>query len=390
MTPPRPNGDPDCVDVVLLGVGAVGRELLSQIATARTAASARLRIRGLVDRTGYVFNPRGLSRREIREIRTWKQNGASLCTRPNGSKARPAKSLRAILDSSARPGVLVDVTAADTHEMLESALNDGWSVVLANKAPIAATQSRADQLESAARRGGGSIRHEATVGAGLPVIETLNSLLASGDRVLGIDACPSGTLGFIFRRVADGNSFSCAVREAMEAGYTEPDPRADLSGLDVARKALILARMLGFRGDIHADSVESLVPARFRDMPVDRFFAELPTLDDHWRRRVAAAGSRGAALEYRARVTPRRIGVGLVEVSRSDQLGALRGPDNHFAFRTARYQTRPLVIAGPGAGAAVTAAGVHSDILRVAASNQADARGMAVYTRPMNARNSAM
>lgn len=353
-----------CINVVLLGVGAVGRELLTQIASPRNRAWSSVRVCALVDRSGYVCEPCGFSRRELRAITDWKRRGGSLGSMPNGRKAAPIASARAIDQSGIRPGVLVDVTAADTHDVLQRGLIGGWDVVLANKGPIAGRQSRADQLMAAARRGGGSILHEATVGAGLPVIETLNRLLESGDRVLAIDACPSGTLGFLCGRVGEGADFSDALKEAIEAGYTEPDPRDDLSGLDVARKALILGRVIGFRGELDVASIESLVPARLRHASLGRFIAGARSMDDAWRRRVAAARSRGAVLRYRARVTTRGIRVGLAEVAADDSLGALNGPDNHFAFITARYRSRPLVISGPGAGAAVTAAGVHGDILR--------------------------
>lgn len=332
----RGDGHADRVDVALLGVGAVGRELLTQITSSRNPNWSRLRICALVDRSGYVCNPRGFSRRELRDLRDWKRRGASLGSRTSGRKADPAASLRAITAMTTAPGVLVDVTPADTHDLLERVLAEGWHAVLANKGPIAGTQSRADRLAAAAHRGGGRILHEATVGAGLPVIDTLNRLLESGDRVLRIDASPSGTLGFIFGRVGDGVDFSVALREAIEAGYTEPDPRDDLSGLDVARKAVILARMIGFRGQVDLASVETVVPEHLHALSPGRFLDSLRGLDAAWRRRVAWARSRGKVLRYRARVTPRGISVGLAEVAAHHPLGALRGPDNYFGFTTAR------------------------------------------------------
>lgn len=380
----------DCINVVLLGVGAVGRELLTQIASPRNRMWRRVRVCALIDRGGYVSEARGFSRRELRDIVDWKSRGRSLGSLPSGRKGSPIVSGRAVDQSGIRPGVLVDVTAADTHEILERGLRRGWDVVLANKRPIAGTQSCADRLVAAARHGAGSILHEATVGAGLPVIETLKRLLESGDRVLAIDACPSGTLGFLCGRVGDGVDFSAALRQAMEAGYTEPDPRDDLSGLDVARKALILGRMIGFRGELDPASIESLVPVQLRNASPGRFIAATRAMDAMWRGRVNDARSRGAVLRYRARVTTRRISIGLAEVAADDTLGALKGPDNLFAFTTARYRSRPLVIAGPGAGAAVTAAGVHGDILRALARRIASHRHVfATSTAERTGRNSA-
>jgi homoserine dehydrogenase len=210
------------------------------------------------------------------------------------------------------------------------------------------------------------VRHEATVGAGLPVIDTLHKLQDSGDRVLRIEGCPSGTLGFLFGELGRGAAFSGALRAAMARGYTEPDPRDDLSGTDVARKALILARLVGFRGDLGSIAVESLVPPALRGVPRDEFLARAGELDAPWAARVRAAAAKGRVLRYRARVTPRTITVGIVSVAATDPLGALSGTDNQFAFTTARYRPQPLVITGPGAGAAVTAAGVYGDLLALA------------------------
>ncbi|HEY0970793.1 MAG TPA: hypothetical protein VGE02_07445, partial [Gemmatimonadales bacterium] len=267
--------------------------------------------------------------------------------------------------SPARP-ILVDVTATDTGPVLERALARGWDVVLANKVPLAGTQAAADRLREAACRAGRHLLHEATVGAGLPVIDTLRKLTESGDHVLSIEGCPSGTLGYLFGELGRGTAFSAALRRAMEAGYTEPDPRADLSGVDVARKALILARIIGFRGDLADVRVESLVPEALRTVPLEEFLARAPELDDPWAERVRSAREEGRVLRYRARVTPRSIDVGLVAVELADPLGALTGTDNQFSFTTERYHAQPLVITGPGAGAAVTAAGVFNDLLRLA------------------------
>jgi aspartokinase/homoserine dehydrogenase 1 len=152
----------------------------------------------------------------------------------------------------------------------------------------------------------------------------------------------------------------------MKLGYTEPDPRDDLSGMDVARKALILGRLIGFPGELADVRVESLVPDDLRDLPLEEFLACLPEVDALWETRVQDARGRGAVLRYRATVTKRDAGVGVVAVDAASSLAALTGTDNQFSFTTARYRTNPLVITGPGAGAAVTAAGVLNDVLKLA------------------------
>ena len=349
-------------DVVLLGVGSIGRELLSQLAE----ADAPVRVCGLVDRSGFVFDGGGLSAERLADVAARKREGARLASL-GGTAATAAQAFESFAEEELWRPVLVDATAADTGAVLERALTRGWDLVLANKIPLAADRDSAERLSHAARRHRRRILHEATVGAGLPVLDTLRKLKESGDRVLYIEGCPSGTLGYLFGEIGRGSAFSLALRDAVARGYTEPDPRVDLSGLDVARKALILARRIGFSGDLRNVAVDSLVPASLERVSADEFLARAAELDAEWARRAAQARSRGAVLRYRARATPTSVTVGLVEVPHSDPLGALQGTDNQFAFRTARYHEQPLVIRGPGAGPAVTAAGVFNDLLRLAA-----------------------
>ena len=210
--------------------------------------------------------------------------------------------------------------------------------------------------------------HEATVGAGLPIIDTINKLQESGDEVLRIEGCPSGTLGYLFGELGRGSTFSAALRAAMALGYTEPDPRDDLSGMDVARKALILGRVLGFDEELESVIVESLVPDGYRDLPTSEFISRLEELDTLWRKRVDDARTQGSVLRYRATVSRDSVRVGLVAVHTASSLGALTGTDNQFSITTSRYRDNPIVITGPGAGVAVTAAGVLNDVLKLAGS----------------------
>jgi aspartokinase/homoserine dehydrogenase 1 len=366
-------------NVVLLGVGAIGRELLRQLATNHRTSVSTIRVCGLVDRSGFVFEPAGLSWRRAMELRAHKASGRSLATAEGGRQSSPEEAVDTITSKSAGMSranrILVDATAADTLPLLETALVRGCDLVLANKLPLAGTQSVHDRLHDIARVRRRRILHEATVGAGLPVIDTLHKLVDAGDRVLAIDGCPSGTLGFLFGELGKGRSFSSALHDAVAAGFTEPDPRTDLSGIDVARKALILARLLGFRGDLEDVAVESLVPKELGAVTTDAFLSRASELDAAWDANVRAARTQGCVLRYRARVTRRSISIGLAHVAAGDPLSTLSGTDNQFAFTTSRYRTQPLVITGPGAGPAVTAAGVYNDLLLLA-STQASRRSV--------------
>jgi homoserine dehydrogenase len=249
---------------------------------------------------------------------------------------------------------------------LEQALTHGMDLVLANKRPLADRRAVSDGLWQTARARGRRILHEATVGAGLPIIDTYHKLVESGDRVDRIEGLLSGTLGYVLSEVTVGVPFSRAVRSAMTKGYTEPDPRDDLSGMDVARKALILARLLGYQGELRQSSVESLVPKWARSLSLEQFLDRIEELDAPWKRRADSAAAEGSVLRYVALVTPSKIAVGVRAVSMTSPLAGIKGSDNQLVFTTARYKTNPLVITGPGAGAEVTAAGVLNDILRLA------------------------
>jgi aspartokinase/homoserine dehydrogenase 1 len=239
-------------------------------------------------------------------------------------------------------------------------------VVLANKRPLADLRDATRGLARHAAAHGRRVLHEATVGAGLPLLDTISKLQESGDEVLAIEGCPSGTLGYLFGEIGRGTPFSSALRAAITLGYTEPDPRDDLSGVDVARKAIILAQLLGYEETLDKVEVESLVPDELRSVPVAEFLARVEELDPLWRDRTAEAHQSGRVLRYRASVTAESVRVGLVAVDVSSSFATLTGTDNQFAITTTRYRANPIVITGPGAGVAVTAAGVLNDVLKLA------------------------
>jgi aspartokinase/homoserine dehydrogenase 1 len=347
-------------DVVLLGFGRVGRALATMAAG---AGKGRIRIVAALDRSGYVFDPRGVARARLQRLAEGKDEGALLA----GLGGRPAsapEALRWIAAHAVSRPVLVDVTAEETGDLLVAALGQGFDLVLANKKPLAGSTAAYRQLLETAAAAGRRVRYEATVGAGLPVIDTFRKLVESGDRVLRVEGCVSGTLGFVLSSLEAGRPFSEAVREAVAKGYAEPDPREDLSGRDVLRKGLILARLLGYAGP--APAAENLVPAALRRLPLARFMQRLGSLDEGWRLRVEAEAARGRVLRYVVVATARGVSAGLKAVPSASRFGSLAGTRNLLSFTTRRYRTEPLVVSGPGAGAEVTAAGILNDIQSLA------------------------
>jgi aspartokinase/homoserine dehydrogenase 1 len=347
-------------DVVLLGFGRVGRALATMAAG---AGEGRIRIVAALDRSGYVFDPRGVSRARLQRLAEGKYGGALLAGL-GGRAASAPEALRWIAAHAVSRPVLVDVTAEETGDLLVTALGQGFDLVLANKKPLAGSAAAYRRLLGTAAVAGRRVRYEATVGAGLPVIDTFRKLVESGDRVMRVEGCVSGTLGFVLSSLEAGRPFSQAVREAVASGFAEPDPREDLSGQDVLRKGLILARLIGHSGP--APAAENLVPPALRRLPLARFLDRLVSLDEGWRRRVAAEDRRGRVLRYVVVATARGVSAGLRAVPRESALGALTGTRNLLSFTTRRYRAEPLVVSGPGAGAEVTAAGLLNDIQSLA------------------------
>jgi aspartokinase/homoserine dehydrogenase 1 len=225
-----------------------------------------------------------------------------------------------------------------------------------------------DSLKTARRAGGTHYLYEGTVGAGLPVIQTLRDLRETGDEIDSIEGIFSGTLAYLFN-VYDGSTpFSAIVREAKTRGYTEPDPRDDLSGTDVARKLIILAREMGLRLEMSDVKVDSLVPVDLEKGSIDGFLDGLSAYDADMQQRFEAAAKAGRVLRYVGRITARgEATVGLVELDRKHAFANIALTDNVVRFSTARYNKNALIVQGPGAGPEVTAGGVFADLLRLSA-----------------------
>ncbi|MCC7324212.1 MAG: bifunctional aspartate kinase/homoserine dehydrogenase I [Gemmatimonadaceae bacterium] len=355
----------DQVDVVLLGFGQIGRALARMLPRAKQDG-VTLRIVGAIDRSGFVFDAAGFSTRRLTQLVNHKASGQGLATADGARSSSASEAVREIARHALSHPILVDVTADDTLPALKLALSSGMDLVMANKRPLGGPLADAKSLLDLAASQGRRMLHETTVGAGLPIIDTFHKLVESGDRVLKIEGCTSGTLGFLLDEVSKGKKFSEALKRAMQLGFTEPDARDDLSGMDVARKALILARLIGYQGELKDIAVESLVPDALRSVSRDDFVARIPEMDALWETRARQARDKGQVWRYVARISRQRVTVSLQAVPLSSPFAALKGTDNQVVFTTMRYRENPLVITGPGAGPQVTAAGVVNDVLKLA------------------------
>lgn len=357
--------------LTFLGFGQIGqalaKQLISQEKHLRAALGADIKVVAVADRSGIKIEENGFSPAILQKMARQKASGARLFERSSTLKLEQIQKLMReelwILPSH-RP-ILVDLTSEETAPLLQEALERGFHVVLANKKPLAVPQIEYDRLMQTAHDRGLHLRYEATAGAGLPVLDTLGKLREAGDRVETILGCFSGTLGYIMTALEDGAKFSDSVRQAWKLGYTEPDPRDDLSGMDVARKALILARTLGRRVDLSDIELEPLFGANVDDADPERFIEKLKALDAHFAQRVAEAKGNKQVLRYVAKIGRGVMRVGVESVPESSPMGRLRGSDNQVAIYSKRYRTNPLVVTGPGAGAEVTAAGVLNDIVAI-------------------------
>lgn len=354
------------VSLFVLGKGKVGSQFLSQLAVQRAGFErdydVALRLVGIADSRRTLFEPEGV------DLAGW---AGALAAEPESGPfdlARGAPLLER-LGKLPHP-VLVDLTAADGMEAVYAeAFRRGADVVSANKRPLAAPAEAREAILAAQRRHHRHYLYEATVGASLPLIGTLAGLRHAGDRVRRIEGALSGTLGHVCGELTKGAPLSLAVRWARELGYTEADPRDDLSGLDTARKAVILARELGLRASVEEVEREPLVPAELLARPGELLQA-LRWYDPFLEERVRALRAEGKALRYLAAIEPTgdgaaRIRVGPLGVGPEHLASRLRGVEAYVACHTERYQDHPLLVQGAGVGAVSTAGGVLAEIFRL-------------------------
>ncbi|KRG77726.1 aspartate kinase [Stenotrophomonas chelatiphaga] len=355
---------PQTFAVGVIGPGNVGAALLDQLQAAQPQllgkANIDLRLRAVASRRGMHLAPRALQ-------------GPWRAALADAASASDLDAFTAHLLSAHLPhAVVIDCSgSAEVAGRYEGWLAAGIHVVTPNKQAGSGPLARYQSIRAAAAASGARFRYEATVGAGLPVITTLRDLVDTGDEVLSIEGIFSGTLAWLFNRFDGSQPFSALVEQARGMGYTEPDPRDDLSGIDVARKLVILAREAGRDLSLEQVQVESLVPEALRAGSVDAFMQRLGDNDDALLQRLQQARARGAVLRYVAALSAQGASVGLVEIPLDHAFANLKLTDNVVQFRTRRYCDNPLVVQGPGAGPEVTAAGVFADLLRVAAGEGA-------------------
>ncbi|WP_426688538.1 homoserine dehydrogenase [Rhodanobacter ginsengiterrae] len=338
------------IAIVLLGTGVVGGALLKLL---NTAAAGSLRLVGVANSRRQQTEPARLAQRNLRE--QLNREGAP----------RDNAGLLAALDASgAAVKVIIDASASTALASRHAEwLAHGYHVVTANKA-LAGGELSGWRALQAALVGGSRYGDSATVGAGLPVLSTLRRLRLCGDTLLTLEGVFSGSLSWLFNQYDGSRPFSELLREARQLGYTEPDPRSDLSGEDVARKLLIIARNAGYALGNDEVQVEDLVPPSLRTLDTEAFMTQLDELDATLAARHAAASARGCVLRFLARLNQRgQARVGLTEVPLTHPAARLYGTDNQFALTTTRYHSQPLVIQGPGAGPEVTAQALLGDVL---------------------------
>lgn len=353
---------PHTLSIGIIGPGTVGRVLLDQLASQssrlREQFQIDLRVRGILASERMLLSDSGV------DLANWRE-----AFKNSSTEADLARFVEHLDVDHLPHTVLIDCTASEAvARHYPQWLASGIHVVTPNKKANSAPLAFYREVRAAGRNSGAHYLYEATVGAGLPVIQTLRDLRETGDEIESIEGIFSGTLAYLFN-VYDGKvAFSEIVRDAKQRGYTEPDPRDDLSGTDVARKLIILGREMGLALEMSDVRVESLVPPDLSGASIEEFMSGLPRFDAAMNERLKAAQGRGKVLRYVGRITSKgEATVGLIELDRSHSFANMALTDNVVRFSTGRYNANALIVQGPGAGPEVTAGGVFADLLRLSA-----------------------
>jgi len=350
--------DTKTLHLFIVGVGLIGGTLIKQIksqaAYLKEKRGLEIRVAGLANSTKMYFDEDGVN------LKYWKKYMDK-----KGENMSASRFVDTMKSLNLRNSIYLDNTAnKDIPKQYAEILNASISVITPNK--IATSSAYADYLElkGLARKRGVRFMYETNVGAGLPVIKTLSDLINSGDEILKIEGVLSGSLSYIFNNFVADKSFSDVVKSAQTLGYTEPDPREDLSGSDVRRKILILARETGLAMESQDIKVENILPKDCIDAKtVPQFFKTLEKADPHFNKLLDKAAEKNGVLRFIAKLEKGKASVSLQVVDEKHPFYSLSGSDNMIVFTTARYRERPLVVRGPGAGAEVTAAGVFAEII---------------------------
>lgn len=339
---------PSAKKIFLAGVGAVGSTFLKQVSNQQS-----LRVLGVCNSKSVLWLDHSQTDFSINDLhrapqKEWKTIVRKLASYEKGSV------------------IFVDASGnRDVAELYPELLSTGIHVVSPSKLANTQSQQKFDELHSTAMRNNVKFLYETNVGAGLPVISTLKNLIDSGDKIIEISGVVSGTMTYLFSQLDKGKSFSDTIIRARSLGYSEPDPRDDLSGEDVARKFLILARTCGFRLEREEIEVESLIPAPLVNVDSSTFLNRLHEFDNEWKERLLHEKKKGNTLRYSGSMKDGEIRVGIQSVPVSSPVGNLTGTNNLIEIRTRRYLDQPLIIQGPGAGKEVTAGGVLADVLKI-------------------------
>ncbi len=344
----------------IVGVGLIGSTLIQQIKQQadflKSQRSLEIKVVGLSNSKKMLFNENGI------DLEHWKKELTNSETATN----IPAF-IEKMKNLNLNNTIFIDNTAdARIAGHYESILDSSISISTPNKIATSSAYLQYQRLKNIARKRGVQFMYETNVGAGLPVITTLNDLINSGDRILKIEGVLSGSLSFIFNSFKEGVHFSEVVKQAKKLGYTEPDPRVDLQGIDVRRKLIILARETGLQIESNDVVINGILPKACAEAKtVDLFFEEIEKADDHFEKLRAQAEADGKVLRMIAKLENGEASIGLEAVDMSHPFYFLSGSDNMIVFTTDRYHDRPLVVRGPGAGAEVTAAGVFAEVIKI-------------------------
>ena len=347
------------LNLFVCGVGTVGGQLLEQIHNQyeelKRTKRLKLNVVGIATSKKALFNSDGIDLANYREL-------LADANESNESKLRDA-----IIEMNCFNSVFVDCTASkEVAEIYQPLLEHNISVIAANKIAASSSYEKYARLKETALARGVFFRYETNVGAGLPIIGTINDLRNSGDVILKIEAVLSGTLNFIFNEISADVTLSEAVRRAKEQGYSEPDPRIDLSGKDVIRKLVILAREAGYKVEKTDVEAHLFIPDEFFEGNIEEFWKNLPKLDADFEARRKQLDAEGKRWRFVATFDHGKLSVALKEVDRTHPFYNLQGSNNIVALTTERYREYPMLIQGYGAGASVTAAGVFANIMSIA------------------------